>query len=506
MSRNEIRVQYSGFIIFTAQILSVVTGVIFTLLLTRNTTKEQYGIWSNIFDSMGYFTLLSGLFPFWATRFVARGKEGAIKTGLLANLTVALASMTVYLPLIFLVTNALHISEAYVVLYLVASLQIVNVYMISILESCLRAVKPQAIGYGLLIEEVCKVSLAYALIVGLHQLFLGAMLSLVIAASVQALYYTRLLAKDLGQRIRWNYLREWLKGSTANFYNAVGNQLVAFVFILLFLFGGQAARGEYQAAATFANIVGYASFLAFALYPKLLAKNSLDDVALSLKTMLMFAIPMAAITITMSESFLTILNVFYRAASPILILLTLDAVVLLISQFYNSLVLGIERVDDVAKISLNKLARSKMFKVFTLPYIQAAIVLPTTYYVLTQLATNDSVQAVLYVTAISMCVHIATFFGLYAIMRTSVRMTIPWSSVGRYLFASAVTATALYILPHPTTILATFGKVAGGVTSYAALLLMIDAEARELVALIWHEIESILRQIDKETRMRLKRR
>jgi hypothetical protein len=323
------------------------------------------------------------------------------------------------------------------------------------------------------------------------------MVSLIAAASIQALYYIRLMVKDLRQRIRWNYLKEWLKGSTANFYNAVGSQLAAFVFILLFLYGGQAARGEYQAAATFANIVGYSSFLAFALYPKLLAKNSLEDVALSFKTVLMFAIPMAAIVMTMSKSFLTILNVFYSAASPILILLTIDAVVLLISQFYSSLLLGIERLDEEAEISLNKLVRSKMFKVFTLPYIQAAIVLPTAYYVLTQLATGESVQAVLYVTAINICAHIATFLGLYVIMRKSVRIAVPWRSIGKYLFASAAAVTVLYLLPHPTTILVTLGKAAAGMVTYAALLLAIDAEARELISLVWHEIKGIFRRFGR---------
>jgi O-antigen/teichoic acid export membrane protein len=497
LSRDEIRVQYSGFIIFAAQILSVVTGFIFSVLLTRNMTQQQFGIWANIFDLMAYFMLLGGLFPFWATRFVARGKEGAIKTGVAANLVVALASTAVYLPLIPLVTSAFNINGAYVVFYLIVSLQIINVHMLSMLESCLRAVKPQAIGYALLIEEVCKVSLAYVLIVVLQQVFLGAVLSLVAAALIQALYYTRLLAKDLRQRIRWNYLKEWLKGSTAIFYNAIGTQLASFIFILLFLYGGQAARGDYQAAATFANIVGYSSFLVFALYPKLLAKNSLEDVARSFRTMSMFAIPMAVITITMSKSLLIILKVSYGDASPILILLTLDTLILLISQFYSSLVLGIERLDEEGKISLNELVRSRMFKVFTLPYIQAAVTLPTTYYVLTQLAPSDPVQAVLYMISINICVHTATFLGLYATMRKSVRMVVAWISIGKYLFASAVSATVLLLFPNPTTILMTLGKVAGGVAIYAALLLAIDKEARELVTLILHEIESIFGRFGK---------
>jgi hypothetical protein len=218
----------------------------------------------------------------------------------------------------------------------------------------------------------------------------------------------------------------------------------------------------------------------------------MEDVASSFKTVLMFAIPMATIVITMSESLLTILNVSYKTASLALIVLTLDTIVLLISQFYTTLLLGIERLDIEAKISLNELVRSNMFKVFTLPYVQAAIALPATYYVLTQLATSNPVQAVLYVIAINLCVHIATFVGLFAITRKSATLSVPTRSLGRYIFVSAVTAAVLYLLPSPTTILLTLAKAAAGVAIYGALLLSIDAEARELVALIVNEIKSIL--------------
>ena len=48
-------------------------------------TTDQYGIWTNIFDYTGYFMIFSGVLPFWATRFMARGKEGTVKTALLRN-------------------------------------------------------------------------------------------------------------------------------------------------------------------------------------------------------------------------------------------------------------------------------------------------------------------------------------------------------------------------------------------------------------------------------------
>jgi hypothetical protein len=456
-------------------------------------TKPEYGIWSNIFDLVGYFTLFSGLLPFWATRFAARGKEGAIRTGVSTNLIIAIVSALIYVPIIFPVTNALHISGTYIIVYLTASLQIINVFMISILESCLRAVKPQAIGYGLLIEEVCKISLAFVLIVGLKQLFMGAMVSLVVAALIQTVYYVGLLFEDLKQRIQWNYLKEWLKGSTAIVYNAIGNQLVAFIFILLFLYGGQAARGEYQAASTFANIIGYSASLAFALYPKMLAEECPSDVATSFKTVLMLAFPMATIAITLSASLLTILNASYATASPILILLTLDMFVVVISQFYTSCLLGIERLDEEGKISLRQLVRSKIFKVFTLPYLQATIALPASYYVLTQLSLSSSVQAVEYVIGISIFVHTITLIGVYIFMRKSMKIPVAWKSVGKYILASLATAAVLYLLPQTTTLVATFGKVTAGVATYAASLLAIDSDARILVAQILKEVRALFK-------------
>lgn len=499
MSKGEIRVQYSGYIIFTAQILSLITGVIFTLLLTRNMSQQQYGIWSNIFDLTGYFTILCGLFPFWATRFVARKKEGVVKMAVIANSVVALVAVTLYLSLVSTVTGALHINSVYLVVYMVASLQIVNAYLITILESCLQSVKPQVIGYGLLLEESCKVVVAYVLIVWFNQLFLGAMGALIVGASIQAVFYMWLLRGHLREKIRWNYLKEWIKGSTVIFYNAVGNQLTAFVFILLFLYGGEAARGEYQAAATFTTVIGYSQSLAYALYPKMLANDCSDDTAsLSFKTVLMFAIPMGAITIAMAKSFLTVLNISYSAASPVLMLLTLDTLIVIVSAFYISYLLGTERLDEAGEIPFRKLVRSKIFMIFTLPYINAAISLPSVYYVLTQLAPGGSVLAVMYVIAINMFVHSVTFIGLYAFTRKSCRLIVAWKSIGKYLFASVVTAVVLYLLPSPSTILLTFGKVGVGGATYLALLLLIDADARALVPLIWREIRGVFLRSDKK--------
>ncbi|MGD0979478.1 MAG: hypothetical protein ABR962_10100 [Candidatus Bathyarchaeia archaeon] len=486
MSKSELRIQYSGLIIFAAQLISVVTGMAFILLLTRSMTTDQYGVWGNIFDVTGYFLLFSGFIPFWALRFVARGEEGATKTAFVANLTVAIASAAAYIPLAPLIATSLHITETSV--YVLASAQLVTVYAVSTLESCLRAKKPQAIGYGLLLEEVVKLSLAYLFIVRLQQLFIGAMLSLILSASFQTLFYLKLLSKDLRQKVQWSYVREWLKGSAALVYNAVGGQLANFVLILLIVYGTQSGRGEYLAATTFATIIGYSASLAFALYPKLLAENSLKEIAASLKTVLMFALPLAAITISMSPSLLTILKISYREAWPVLIVLSIDALISLVSTFYTNVLYGVEKLDEEARIPLRKLVKSKMFKLLTLPYVQAAITLPTTLYILTQFANGQAVRAATYVAIIIMAAHAIMFLLTYLIMGTSVRIVVPWGSIGKYVFASSATGVILYVVPHPATLALTFVTVVVGAAVYAALILAIDKDARMLVRSILQEI------------------
>jgi hypothetical protein len=406
----------------------------------------------------------------------------------LANLIFALIATVVYLPIVAPVMSSFHVGNAYLLIYLLAGFQIVNTFLIVAFEGCLRSVKPQVIGYGLLIEEVVKVILAYVLIVGLNQLLLGAMISLIVAALVQAIFYSWLLKGELCQAIKWNFLREWLKSSPVMIYNAVGTQLVNLVLYLLVFYAGQGALGNYQAAVTFSTIIGYSSSLAFALYPKMLAEEVPEETAASFKTVLMLALPIAAVAFTVPRSLLTILNTSYVAAAPILILLTVDALVVLVSQFYTQCILGAETLDVEGKISLRQLMRSKIFKIFTFPYVQAAVALPSVYFVLTRVVFADPVQAATYVVAINIIVHAATFAGLYGLMRKSVSIPVAWKSIAKYALGALLTSGVLYVLPRTTTLTATFGKVLVGLVAYAAVLYVVDADARKLVAQVWAEI------------------
>jgi hypothetical protein len=249
VERKELRLQYTGYIIFAAKLIGVATGLVYQYMIARATTNPEYDIYFNLNDVLAYFTLVAGVVPFWVMRCVARGKEGATKTGFVTNLVASIIFTVAYLVAIPLILPVLGISANYLTLYLVASIQIIEIYLIGLFEPCLQATAPQAVGYGLLVQQTSKLALGYVLIIQLGQPLFGMVISTAIAFVIQIAYYSRLLKFEMKQRIQWGYVKEWLKGSLANIYTVIGSQISNFIFILLFSLGGDGSRGIYGAAA-----------------------------------------------------------------------------------------------------------------------------------------------------------------------------------------------------------------------------------------------------------------
>jgi hypothetical protein len=153
--------------------------------------------------------------------------------------------------------------------------------------------------------------------------------------------------------------------------------------------------------------------------------------------------------------------------------------------------IGAETLDVEGKISVRELVRSKIFKVFSLPYLQAAIALPTVYYILTQVSLSGPVEAAMYVVVVNIVAHSVIFAVIYGLMRGEFRLPVPWLSVAKYVFAALVAAVLLVVIPQTTTLTTTFAKVLLGVGVYAMLLLVIDGDARKLGKRIVEEIQSV---------------
>jgi len=498
VARKEIRLQYSGYVIFAAKLISVATGLIFQFMLGRAIaqTSPEYAIWGNINTVIPYFTLLAGIVPFWVMRCVARGKEGATKTGLAVNLLFSLITTAAYFVIIPLVLPSLlsgaGVSNpaAYLPFYLIVSVQIIEVYLIGLFEPCLQARTPQSVGYGLILQQLFRVILGYVIIIQLGQPLLGAVVGTIIAFAVQAVYYFKLLSGELKQRMQWGYVKEWLKGSVLIVYSVVGGVIASFVFIMLFYYGEVSGMEIYYAALQIANVITYAGSISFALYPKLLTEKRGEDVTTSMKTVLMFALPMTVGAISLSSAYIVLLRpgmAMYPGAEWVLVVLALDALVTVVSGIYGSVLTGVETVDH-ERLSFKSLVRSKLFMFYSLSYVHLAITIPTTYYILTTYALHQPLMAAFSVCVINSIVRFAMFLILVIMVRGMFKIAMPWKSIAKYGLASAVMGVVLFLLPYTNRILTTLAWTAVGGIVYLAVLMAIDKESRGLPKAILQEI------------------
>ncbi|MCD6528674.1 hypothetical protein J7L06_00050 [Candidatus Bathyarchaeota archaeon] len=488
MEREEPGILRSGLLLFASRMLSVGTGLIFTLMITRTVTREQYGVWVNLnSDIIAYFTLLATALPFWVMRFVSRRHEGSAKTGVIANMILGLVSVGVYISMVPWILSALKIGGSYLPLYVLASVQIIWVYLTAAFEAILRVVRIEALGYGLLVEEAVKVAVAYLLIFHFKLGLLGAMTALITGYSLQVIYYLYVSRGKLRGKVKLSYVKEWVKGSLATVYTIIGNRIFSFSLVLLFAIGREVARAYYGASFQIAGVIGHSSFLAFALYPRLLVRRSSGDVSIAFKSFLMFAVPMTVGAIVLSDSYLTILDVKYRVASPILQVIALNVFVQSFTQILNSIIFGTEEVDLKAEIRLRELVKTRLFLTFSFPYLRALIVLPAIYYILLNVK-GDPLTSALY-TALTILLSGLIFLILsITFAKKSMPFSFPWASLAKYLLASATMAIFLLLIPHPTRLSTTLGYTGIGGVLYLFTLAAIDRETRALMNSILTEI------------------
>ena len=250
----------------------------------------------------------------------------------------------------------------------------------------------------------------------------------------------------------------------------------------------------YDLALQIANVITYAGALSFALYPKLLTEKRGEHVTDSMKTVLMFALPMTVGAIALSSSYIILLRQKtlenYPGSEWILIVLALDAFVTVVSGIYASVLTGVETVDQ-ERLSFKSLVKSKLFLFYSLSYVHSAITIPTTYYVLTTYAFQKPVEAALSVVVINSIVRFAMFLVLVIIVRGMMKINLPWRNIAKYALASVAMGVVLLLLPYSGRISTTLIWTAIGGGVYLIVLMLIDKETRAISKEILREIRKI---------------
>jgi len=491
MAKNNIRLQYTGLVVFVSRLISILTGMIFTIVITRNLSFEEFGTWTNIGDIFHYFTLIAGILPFWSQRFTARGRQEAFITGLVANFSISILMSGAYLLSIPILTTLLGINTIYLLVYELMAIQIIAVHMISVLESLIELRRPQAIGYGLIVFECFKLLASSFLIIN-DQINLLLIITIIIASHfVQMLFYLILVKNYFKGKIMWSYIKEWIKASPLNLYHIIGRRLLGIPLLLLFSFSGELARAYFGAAQTISNIIGYSSFISFALYPKMLMGGGSRDILVILKMVLMFATPMTVGVLVLSDSYLFMLNAPYVDAQPILFFLAIGAFFTIVSGVFSAATMGIDKLGESTDIPFRTLMKSKTFQLYSIDYLSSTIVVPLSYIVLSEYV-YDPLQSAIFISAILMMSSIFRLILTRWITKTELTVHFPAKALGKYLLASLVMLAILSVISHPRLIREILPLTFFGAVVYFGVLYLLDKETRNLVRLVVKEIQNKL--------------
>lgn len=476
----EVRLKYSGLVVFLSKILSIFTGLAFSIILTRSLTKPEFGAWTNIAGVLGTFGILSGVFPFWAARYTARKFEGAMKLGLIANAAIAIPAALLIILVGPVLASAANTSYIY---YLFAATILLQSYVIVALDSVVAVVRTHVIGYAFLVFEAIKLALAYPLLVILHLGIPAALLATFVANIGWILIYAVVLSRFWTQKINYHYLIHWIRGSPLNFYGVGAGLLGSLEGYILLFRGGSVSLAYYGAAALVAGPIGYTVSLSAALYPKLLAGGSSKDAEALLRMSLLFSVPLTIATIALAPSLLALLNVDYVLASTVLTLLAVRALTSTLSTMFDAIISGTERLDVEGQISFRDTIRSRIFLSTSITYGIFPIYLPILWTLLQPLA-SDPVGAARTTVLAGLVVSLLSISLKFSISRHALPFKFPLLGTLKYLLVAVVLVGFTILVPQPLPPIVTIGLFAAGTGAYFLILYFIDSEARSLIRAI----------------------
>lgn len=367
---NGIRVTYSGLISFAVGIGSVITGMFFILLVTRQLTSNELGTWTLIGGLISYVVITESIISYWVTREIARGTESG-KTAVFSSGIFSLAGVMIYVIVAYFGAEQFNVDKNILIF---AAILIPVMFLDRTLSSINLGWRPQAASYGVLVFESAKIPAGMILVYFLHLGVSGAIVTSFIAYLLSIIILLIYARNKIKHRIRIEFLKKWIKLSWLTYYPQLANLISKFdVLIYTLIVGSVTGLAYYTAAIAISSLVGQTSAISRALYPKLLEGNKEKYLQENLIRVFYFIIPLTALSIAFARPALFALNPIYEIAS-------LVTIFMIIRMFFNALtgvfypaLTGIETVDIDEKSTFRDYLKSKLFSLPSLSIIQASI-------------------------------------------------------------------------------------------------------------------------------------
>ena len=437
---NSIRVTYSGLISFAVMLISIITGLIFTLIVTRRLEQEEFGLWSLIGSLLVYVLIFEPISTYWTTRHVARNEQGAL-TGLLGSGFLSIVSFVAYIVIIIIISTS---SDVDFNVLLFSSILIPFMYINKSLKSIIRGYKPQGVGYTTLIFEFTKIPAGFILVYFLDLGIIGAITTTALAQVSQIIYavfYVKKFSKNL--------FKKWLKISWLPMFSNLPDRIFHLDSTIFIMFFGTVAPIAYIGVSrAIANLVSNTTSISSALYPKLLSTEKSEYIELMFSRSLLFTIPSLGFVIAFAKSGLWLLNPMYVDGIYIVYAWSFMQFTYVFEGILSSILQGTEKIDIGFKANFKQYIKSKLFAVplvYVISYSSYLVMLVAVFILSTTLKISE-LETLFFWGVIGTISNITVVIVFWLMTKKVIKFNFPTKQIIKYLMASIIATTISFIL------------------------------------------------------------
>ncbi|MFW9929362.1 MAG: hypothetical protein ACFFD1_08225 [Candidatus Thorarchaeota archaeon] len=490
-----IRVTYSGLISFGINLISIITGMVFVLIVTRNLSASEFGTWGLINGIIIYATVINPIITYWVTREIARGERSA-KTAIYSSSAFAFPAVIIYLIVAYF-TGIQSDADLNTILFAVILVPVM------IFNNTLSAINlgknPQATSYGVLIFEIVKIPAVlffiYFFRFGVEGAILASFAAYLASISIQTFY-----AKDqLRSHFQKEYFFKWIRLFWLPTYRRLPPLLhLSDVVIFSIITGSVVGVAYYSAARTIGMLVNNVRGFSKGLYPKLLETEKQEFLQENLIKLFYFAFPLTAFSITFAKPGLFALNPIYLDAAPFVIFISIRMFLNTLNRMLFESILGLEKIDKNPQSTFRDYIKSKLFWYPTLDLVRHGTylgILASLLFILSK--TDSTLDLVLYWVIIYLAVEIPLSVYIIRLVKKSFTLKIDKNSMIKYLVTSICIFGLIGTVMEenleyknsifefiPSVLI--FGII--GIAGYLLTTYVIDRRTKLMIQAIWNEL------------------
>ncbi|HXV66513.1 MAG TPA: hypothetical protein VD731_04745 [Nitrosopumilaceae archaeon] len=491
-----IRVTYSGLVSFAINLISIITGLVFVIIVTRNLSAEEFGTWGLINGIIIYSAVINPIISYWITREVARGERPA-KTSIVASSLITIPAIIIYLAVGFFTATQ---SDANLNIILFAVILVPVMIFNETLTAINLGQKPQVTSYGILTFELVKIPsvlfFIYFFKFGVEGAILASCVAYLASISIQAFY----AQEQLRSHFKKEYLVKWLRLFWLPTYRHLPALLhLSDVVIFSIITGSVIGVAYYSAARSIGMLVNNVRAFSKGLYPKLLETQKQEFLEENLIKLFYFAFPLTAFSIIFAKPGMFALNPIYLEAAPFVIFISIRMFLNTLNRMLFEAILGMETIDKNPRSTFRDYIKSKLFWYPTLDLIRHGVYIGVLAFLLFVLSpkTESTLDLVFYWVLIYLAVEIPLSVYIIRLVKKSFTLKIDKKSMIKYLLASIVIFGLVWMLMEQNLeyknsifeffpALLMFGII--GVVGYLGTTYLIDRRTKLLFKAIWNEL------------------